>query len=110
MTSPPFPKGGRGDLPAPRDAARSRRRRSGFVRQPAVRNDSLFQPRMPMTLQQSPSAPSGASAFEAQSLEVALTVRDLDASVNWYRDIVGFAVEREYHFEGRLRAVAMSAG
>jgi uncharacterized glyoxalase superfamily protein PhnB len=51
-----------------------------------------------------------ADTFVAQSLEVSLTVRDLSASVAWYRDVVGFTVDREYSREGRLFAVALSAG
>ncbi len=54
------------------------------------------------------SEPPG--AFEARSLEAALTVADLPASVAWYRDVLGFAVEREFRREDRLRAVRMRAG
>ena len=46
----------------------------------------------------------------AQSLEASLTVRDLVASVSWYRDVVGFTVGREYRRDGRLVAVALQAG
>jgi catechol 2,3-dioxygenase-like lactoylglutathione lyase family enzyme len=51
-----------------------------------------------------------ADTFVAQSLEVSLTVRDLAASVAWYRDVIGFSIDREYSREGRLFAVALSAG
>jgi uncharacterized glyoxalase superfamily protein PhnB len=46
----------------------------------------------------------------AQSLEASLTVRQLSVSVAWYRDVVGFTVEREYRREERLIAVALRAG
>ncbi|HEX5408520.1 MAG TPA: VOC family protein [Gemmatimonadaceae bacterium] len=46
----------------------------------------------------------------ARSLEASLTVRDLPASVAWYRDVVGFAVAREYRRDERLIAIALSAG
>ena len=46
----------------------------------------------------------------ARSLEASLTVRDLPASIAWYRDVVGFAVDREYRRDGQLRAVALRAG
>jgi predicted enzyme related to lactoylglutathione lyase len=49
-------------------------------------------------------------AFVAQSLEASLTVRDLSASVAWYRDVVGFTVDREYRRDGRPFAVALRAG
>ncbi|HEX8832311.1 MAG TPA: VOC family protein [Longimicrobium sp.] len=51
-----------------------------------------------------------ADGFVAQSLEGALTVRDLAASVAWYTDVVGFAVHQEYRREGRLLAVSVRAG
>lgn len=48
--------------------------------------------------------------FVAQSLEAALTVRDLAASVAWYGDVVGFSVGQEFRREGRLFAARMQAG
>jgi len=46
----------------------------------------------------------------ARSLEASLTVRDLSTSAAWYRDVVGFAVAREYRRDERLIAIAMQAG
>jgi uncharacterized glyoxalase superfamily protein PhnB len=37
-------------------------------------------------------------------------VRDLPASIAWYRDVVGFTVDRELVRDGVLRAVAVRAG
>lgn len=54
------------------------------------------------------SEPSG--AFDAQSLEAALTVADLTTSLAWYRDVLGFVVEREFQREGRVQAVRVRAG
>lgn len=48
--------------------------------------------------------------FRASRLSASLTVTDLQASLTWYRDIVGFAVHQEYAREGRLLAVAVHAG
>ena len=48
--------------------------------------------------------------FHAQALSASLTVKDLQASVAWYRDVVGFAVDRRYERDGIPRAVALSAG
>jgi lactoylglutathione lyase len=39
-----------------------------------------------------------------------LTVKDLQRSVAWYRDVVGFTVDEEYERDGTLRAVALKAG
>ena len=47
---------------------------------------------------------------DAESLSASLTVRDLPASIAWYRDTVGFMVEREMVRDGVLRAVAVRAG
>ncbi|HSU17374.1 VOC family protein [Longimicrobium sp.] len=51
-----------------------------------------------------------AEQFHAEALSASLTVRDLHASVAWYRDALGFEVEREITREGTLRAVALRAG
>jgi uncharacterized protein len=48
--------------------------------------------------------------LHAQSLWASLTVRDLAASLAWYRDVVGFAVEKEHRRDGRLTAVSLRAG
>src|SRR5213594_1439595 len=52
-----------------------------------------------------------APAFlRARSLQASLTVKDLDKSLAWYRDVVGFEVDRKHEREGRLRAVSLRAG
>ncbi|MHB1223712.1 MAG: VOC family protein [Gemmatimonadaceae bacterium] len=51
-----------------------------------------------------------AEPFHADALSASLTVRDLDASLAWYRDAVGFDVDREIVRDGTLRAVAIRAG
>lgn len=48
--------------------------------------------------------------FEATSLGASITVRDLHASVAWYRDVLGFTVDRQIEREGKLRAVGLKAG
>jgi uncharacterized glyoxalase superfamily protein PhnB len=53
---------------------------------------------------------TNASVFEAQSLDASLTVDDLRRSVAWYRDVLGFSVDREYERNDRLIAVALRAG
>jgi uncharacterized glyoxalase superfamily protein PhnB len=44
------------------------------------------------------------------ALSASLTVRDLPTSLAWYRDVVGFSVEREYMREGIVQAIALQAG
>ncbi len=50
------------------------------------------------------------AGFEAVAVGPSLTVASLDASMAWYRDVLGFAVERTYEREGKLMAVALRAG
>jgi uncharacterized glyoxalase superfamily protein PhnB len=45
-----------------------------------------------------------------RSLEASLTVNDLPKSLAWYRDVAGFAVDREFEREGKLMAVSLRAG
>lgn len=68
-----------------------------------------------MTEQSSATAtPASVSAmtepFHADALSASLTVGNIQASLAWYRDVLGFRVDREYAREGVLRAVALSAG
>jgi len=48
--------------------------------------------------------------LRALSLEAALTVNDLEASVTWYTSILGFAMDRRHEREGHLIAVSLRAG
>jgi uncharacterized glyoxalase superfamily protein PhnB len=48
--------------------------------------------------------------LDAQSLEAALTVKDLDTSVQWYTHVLGFAIDRRHERAGRLLAVSLRAG
>ena len=67
---------------------------------------------MQMTSQSpaSSAAPHSTNTLEADALSASLTVRDLRASIAWYRDVVGFTVDREMVRDGVLRAVALRAG
>jgi uncharacterized glyoxalase superfamily protein PhnB len=49
-------------------------------------------------------------SLRGRSLEASLTVNDLQRSLAWYRDVVGFTVDREHEREGKLRAVSLKAG
>ncbi len=39
-----------------------------------------------------------------------LTVSDLQASVAWYRDVLGFIVAEEYQMDGKVMGVRLAAG
>ena len=56
------------------------------------------------------SGAPAAPVLEAQALAASLTVNDLRRSIAWYRDVLGFAVAREYAPRGTLVAAALSAG
>lgn len=46
----------------------------------------------------------------AQSLAASLTVADVRRSLAWYRDVLGFSLDREHEREGKLIAVSLRAG
>jgi uncharacterized glyoxalase superfamily protein PhnB len=46
----------------------------------------------------------------ARTLSASLTVRDVQKSLAWYQEVVGFTVDRRYERDGKLRAVALKAG
>lgn len=48
--------------------------------------------------------------LQGQALSASLTVKDLEKSLAWYRDVVGFTVDQKYEREGRLMAVSLKAG
>jgi uncharacterized glyoxalase superfamily protein PhnB len=49
-------------------------------------------------------------SFRASTLAASLTVKDLQKSLAWYRDVVGFTVDQEYERGGKVMAVALKAG
>lgn len=51
-----------------------------------------------------------AGSFEATTMSISLTVKDLLKSVAWYHDVVGFSIERRNERDGTLRAVYLLAG
>jgi uncharacterized glyoxalase superfamily protein PhnB len=53
---------------------------------------------------------AGTHSFHALSLAASLTVKDLEASLAWYRDVVGFSVDQRHEREGILRSVSLRAG
>ena len=49
-------------------------------------------------------------SFRARSLQASLTVKDLEKSLAWYRDVVGFTVDQQHERGGKLIAVSLNAG
>jgi catechol 2,3-dioxygenase-like lactoylglutathione lyase family enzyme len=50
------------------------------------------------------------NALSAQSLDASLTVADVTRSRDWYRDVLGFTVDREFARDNRLFAASMRVG
>ena len=65
-----------------------------------------------MTAESTSTADAGVhdQPFLATELGASLTVKDLRTSVAWYRDLVGFTVDREMERDGRVVAIALRAG
>lgn len=45
-----------------------------------------------------------------RSISPAITVNDLQKSIAWYRDVVGFVVGEQWERDGQLRGVELRAG
>lgn len=59
-----------------------------------------------------PNAPTVTpiDALHADALSASLTVRDVSVSKAWYRDVLGFTVDREMERDGKVSSVGVSAG
>ncbi len=64
----------------------------------------------PGTPEFSPPRTAERAPLEAQSLGASLTVKNLQHSLDWYTNVVGFAVERRHERDGKLLAVSLRAG
>lgn len=53
---------------------------------------------------------SGSGSFQARPMSVSLTVKDLQTSLKWYHEAVGFSIDRKIERDGKLRGVALKAG
>jgi uncharacterized glyoxalase superfamily protein PhnB len=51
-----------------------------------------------------------AKGLRLGSASPAFTVNDLEKSLAWYRDVVGFAVEERWERDGKLAGVGLKAG
>ena len=49
-------------------------------------------------------------SLRARSLDASLTVKDLQKSLQWYRDLLGFTVDRQHEREGKVIAISLKAG
>lgn len=51
-----------------------------------------------------------AGPFEGTTLSISLTVKELQKSVDWYHNTIGFSIERRTERDGVLRSVVVNAG
>jgi uncharacterized glyoxalase superfamily protein PhnB len=49
-------------------------------------------------------------SLRGRTLSASLTVKDLEKSLAWYHDVVGFSEDRRHERDGKLRAVSLKAG
>ena len=49
-------------------------------------------------------------SFRARALQVSLTVGDVEKSLAWYCDVVGFTLDRRHERNGKLVGVSIKAG
>ena len=49
-------------------------------------------------------------SLRLRSMAASFTVKDLDKSVAWYRDVLGFVVGERWEDEGKVRGIQMKAG
>ncbi len=49
-------------------------------------------------------------SFRARALGISLTVKDIDKSVAWYCDVVGFHLDRKIEQDGTVRGAVILAG
>jgi YD repeat-containing protein len=49
-------------------------------------------------------------SLHATTLGCSLTCRDVEASMRWYRDVLGFAVQQTYDRDGKMGGAVMTAG
>ncbi|MDH3423721.1 MAG: VOC family protein [Gemmatimonadota bacterium] len=48
--------------------------------------------------------------FRGRALTASITATDLQKSITWYRDVVGFTVQQEHERDGKVVAVSLVAG
>lgn len=50
------------------------------------------------------------AVLNATTLGGSITCRDVGASIRWYRDVIGFAVEQSFEHEGKVVGATITAG
>jgi uncharacterized glyoxalase superfamily protein PhnB len=50
------------------------------------------------------------ATLRLRSVTPAFTVNDIQASIGWYRDVLGFFVAQEFEHDGKLASASLKAG
>jgi uncharacterized glyoxalase superfamily protein PhnB len=56
------------------------------------------------------SANTDPQSFRGSGLSASLTVNDLEKSLAWYTDVLGFTVDQRHEREGKVMAISLKAG
>jgi uncharacterized glyoxalase superfamily protein PhnB len=57
-----------------------------------------------------PTTNAAPDSLPARTLSASLTVKDLQKSLAWYRDVLGFTIDRKHERDGKLMAISLKAG
>jgi lactoylglutathione lyase len=87
--------------------AKKRPARKPVVRKPVARAKAVAKPAAKPPVVERRRVPE---SLRLRRLSIGLTVNDLQRSLAWYRDVIGFVVTDEWRVEGALRGVEMRAG
>ena len=63
-----------------------------------------------MSQHSTPEADPEAGGLRGRELAASLTVNEIEKSLAWYQDVLGFQVAQRHEREGRLVAVSLRAG
>jgi uncharacterized glyoxalase superfamily protein PhnB len=97
--------GGKGRPSAKARRGGAKRARTSAKKASRARAKRASSPQIPArTLRRTPET------LRVRRVSPGLTVNDIHASVRWYRDVLGFVVEEEWHQDGRLAAASLLAG
>lgn len=51
-----------------------------------------------------------AAVLNATTMGCSITCKEIDASIRWYHEVLGFAVEQKFEYEGKVVGAIISAG
>jgi len=63
-----------------------------------------------MSQNSQPEPPLPSEGLQGHELTASLTVKDIEKSLAWYQDVLGFQVAQRHEREGRMVAVSLKAG